>query len=149
MTGKEYANLVANYIAQRYRSHGLKVYQEVRLGKSIIGKNRHLDILVVSQDQKLVFAIECKYQAGQGTADEKIPYALADIESMWIPGCVAYAGEGFSEGILQMLRSHRHAAYCLPDSQNFESGSNTVEIDQILASIFGFWDVIIGNKKPL
>jgi len=150
MTGKEYADLVASYISHRYREYGLQIYREIRLGKSIIGKNRQIDILVVSQDQKSAFAIECKYQSTQGTVDEKIPYALADIEAMWIPGCVVYAGEGFSEGVIQMLRSHRHAAFCLPDPQNLDSTNNTtVELDQILAGVFGFWNIIIGNRKPL
>lgn len=30
--------------------------------------------------------------------DEKIPYALQDLEAKWIPGCVVYAGEGWSQG---------------------------------------------------
>ena len=40
MTGGEYANLVAGYVSRRFGARGLKVYREIRVGKTIIGKNR-------------------------------------------------------------------------------------------------------------
>jgi len=96
MTGAEYANLVATYVSRRFAPRGLQVYREVRVGKTIIGKNRCIDIFCVSGDGREAFAIECKFQDSQGTVDEKIPYALDDLQALPMAGCVAYAGRGFS-----------------------------------------------------
>ena len=115
LTGHEYANLVARYLASAYGSRGLVVYREVSIGKSIIGKNRSIDILAVHPQTGQALAVECKYQATAGTADEKIPYALADMDALWIPGVVVWAGEGFSDGVVQMLRGAKRAAWCRPD----------------------------------
>ena len=62
MTGAEYANLVASYIAKRFAPRGLTVYREVRVGKTIIGKDRCIDVFCVSRDSQKAFAIECKFQ---------------------------------------------------------------------------------------
>ena len=43
MTGHEYANLIASYIVRHFGPRGLKVYREVNVGKTVIGKNRRLD----------------------------------------------------------------------------------------------------------
>jgi hypothetical protein len=113
-TGTDYANLVAAYVARRFGPRSLKVYREIRIGKTIIGKNRCIDILCVADDSQKAFAIECKYQDSQGTVDEKIPYALDDLLALPMAGCIVYAGQGFSDGVRHMLAASRHAAYCLP-----------------------------------
>jgi len=41
VTGTDYANLIASYLAKRFGARGLKVYREVQVGKSIIGKPLH------------------------------------------------------------------------------------------------------------
>jgi len=149
MTGNEYANLIARYVARRFGAREVKVYREVPLGKTIIGKNRQIDILVVNTATNNAFAIECKFQESQGTADEKIPYAMTDLGAIPMHGCIAYAGAGFSAGVLQMLRSSELAAYCLPDAATLESGAATIELDQMLAIAFGWWDVLLRNKRPV
>src|SRR4029453_15298716 len=109
MSGADYANLVAWYVARRFESRGLKAYREVRVGKTIIAKNRCIDILCVGENGDKAFAIECKYQDSQGTVDEKIPYALDDLQALPMAGCIAYAGVGFSAGVLPMLAAPPHA----------------------------------------
>ena len=104
MTGAEYANLIAAYVARRFGARGVKVYREIRVGKSIIGKNRCIDVFCVCEVTNKAFAIECKFQDSEGTVDEKIPYTLDDLEAMPMAGCIAYAGKGFSAGVLHMLR---------------------------------------------
>ena len=47
VTGGDYANLVASYVSKRFGARGLKVYREIRVGKSIIGKNRCIDVFCV------------------------------------------------------------------------------------------------------
>ena len=80
MTGADYANLIAAYILENFGDRGVTVYREVNIGKSIIGKNRRIDVLVLCEQQNEAFAIECKYQETHGTVDEKIPYALEDMK---------------------------------------------------------------------
>jgi hypothetical protein len=147
LSGKEYADLVASYILKNFGARGLTVYREVSMGKTIIGKNRHVDILVLHQATLNVLAIECKYQDTLGTVDEKIPYAIQDMQAMGVPVCLAYAGAGFSSGILHMLAACPIAAQCLPGFA-LEPCRETRELDIALAMAFRFWDLVVANKKP-
>jgi hypothetical protein len=147
MSGKEYADLVASYILKNFGARGLTVYREVSMGKTIIGKNRHVDILVIHQASSTVLAIECKYQDTLGTVDEKIPYAIQDMQAMGVPVCLAYAGNGFSAGILHMLAACPIAAQCLP-TPALEPARETRELDIALAMAFRFWDLVVANKRP-
>ena len=64
-------------------------------------------------------------------------------------GCIAYAGKGFSEGVLHMLRASPQAAYCLPVADQGDATADTRELDHLLAMHFGWWDVFVGKKKPV
>jgi hypothetical protein len=103
----------------------------------------------VAEDSQKAFAIECKYQDSQGTVDEKIPYALDDLLALPMAGCIAYAGQGFSDGVRHMLAASRHAAYCLPAEGQTETTADTRELDHVLAVHFGWWDVLIERKRPV
>ena len=149
MTGTDYANLIASYVANRFGSRGLKVYREIRVGKSIIGKNRCIDVFCVCERDNRAFAVECKFQDSAGTVDEKIPYALDDLRALPMAGCIAYAGKGFSEGVLHMLGAAPRAAYCLPLDGQSDSSNDTRELDHLLAAHFGWWDVLVGAKRPV
>ena len=149
MTGGEYANLVGAYVSKRFGSRTLQVYREIRVGKTIIGKNRCVDIFCVSEESQKAFAIECKFQDSQGTVDEKIPYALDDLRALPMAGCIAYAGQGFSDGVLHMLAASPHAAFCLPAAGQAETTPDTRELDHLLAVHFGWWDVLIDRRRPV
>ena len=143
MTGKEYRDLIAGYIDKSFGPAGLAVYVEVSLGKTIIGKDRRVDVFVVRTNDQRALAIECKYQDVQGTTDEKIPYALQDLEAMRVPGCLVYAGGGWSAGILHTLAASPLAAYCLPDPATAARTAETRELDHVLSATFGLWDMIL------
>ncbi|NJN15552.1 MAG: hypothetical protein HC822_04280 [Oscillochloris sp.] len=147
LSSSAYTTLIARYIAQTYQRRGLAIYREVFAGKSIIGKNRRVDLLLVCERTTQAYALECKYQSSQGTADEKIPYALEDIQAMRMSGCLVYAGEGWSEGVLHLLRASAYAAYCLPPN-SLAPGEATRELDHLLAMHFGWWDVLTRGKQP-
>lgn len=149
MTGADYANLVALYLSKRFGPRGLAVYREIRVGKSIIGKNRCIDVFCVREADSRAFAVECKYQDSPGTVDEKIPYALDDLDALPMAGCIAYAGRGFSDGVLHMLNASPRAAYCLPIDGQTDSTTDTRELDHLIAAHFGWWDVILGTKRPV
>src|SRR5262245_18765362 len=111
----EYGDLIAAYIDAKLSSRGLTVYTEVSLGKTIIGKHRKVDIRVLRPSDQRALALECKYQQVAGTTDEKIPYALQDLEALWIPGCLVYGGEGWSKGVLHTLEGSKLAVSCVPE----------------------------------
>ena len=157
LTGTQYRRLVARYVLAAHGDRGVQVYEEVPIGTSIIGKQRRVDLLVLQERNQTAYAIECKYQDSPGTVDEKIPYALRDLAAMPLPGVIAYAGSGFSAGVLHLLQGSEHAAYCLPDESmkpaprrsggSIDSG--TWQLDHALALAFGWWDLIVGGKQPL
>jgi hypothetical protein len=147
MTGHQYRDVVAAYIHQNYSAMGLVVYREVSLGKTIIGKDRQIDVFVLRTSDQKAIAIECKYQDALGTVDEKIPYALQDLEALWVPGCLLYAGRGWSKGVLHSLEAARHAAYCLPERPALARTKQTRELDFVLAATFGFWELILPAAK--
>jgi hypothetical protein len=146
MTGNAYAALICRYLCANYGDRGIDVYTQIVLGKTIIGKDRHLDVLLVHKASARAFALECKYQSVAGTADEKIPYALDDLRAMRTPGCLVYAGSGFSPGILHLLRASDLAAYCLP-GDSLRPTPETRELDHRLAEYFGWWDVIVRDAR--
>lgn len=157
MTGHEYRGLIARYLLAAYGPRGLHVYEEVNVGTSIIGKQRRADLFLHVPATGAAMVVECKYQDGPGTADEKIPYALQDLAALRMPAAIAYAGRGFSEGVLHLLQSSEFAAYCLPGEtlkpQARRSGETldcgTWQLDHVLAITFKWWDIILAGKSPL
>jgi hypothetical protein len=157
VTGTEYRRRIGRYVHHNFGARGVDVYEEIPIGTSIIGKQRRLDLLVVHRDSGRGFAIECKFQDSSGTVDEKIPYALQDLAALALPGVIAYAGAGFSEGVLHLLQSSERAAYCLPEANlaprprraGDAIDSGTWQLDHALALAFFWWDVILAEKSPL
>jgi hypothetical protein len=147
VTGHEYRDRIAAYVHDNFRHYGLVVYTEVELGKTIIGKRRRLDVFIRKEDDRLALGLECKFQATNGTTDEKIPYALADLDAMWIPGCLVYAGQGWSKGILHTLEGSRNAVFCDPPERGHRDPSKTVELDYVLASVFGLWELVVSDQR--
>lgn len=147
MTGNEYRDLIASYIHHNYSLHGLVVYVEISLGKTVIGKDRCIDVFVVRPEDRKALAIECKYQDSLGTVDEKIPYALLDLAALWVPGCLVYAGTGWSKGVLHSLEASHLAANCLPDKTTLNRTKQTRELDHMIAATFGLWDLVLPPSK--
>jgi hypothetical protein len=143
----DYRDLIAAYIDVNYGPRGVVVYTEVSLGKTIIGKNRQLDVFALRKADQRALALECKYQEVQGTTDEKIPYALQDLEALWIPGCLVYAGPGWSKGVLHTLEGSRRAVHCLPERPDLVRTTVTRELDHVVAAVFGLWDLVIPEER--
>jgi hypothetical protein len=146
-TGNAYRDLIAGYIHHNFAGHGLVVYREVALGKTVIGKDRQIDVFVIRSEDRKALAIECKYQDVQGSVDEKIPYALQDLEALWVPGCLVYAGKGWSRGVVHSLEASRLAVHCLPDRSTLSRTRATRELDHVLAATFGFWELVLPATK--
>ena len=147
MSGHQFRDLIAAYIHHQYSDQGLVVYREVNLGKTIIGKDRQIDVFVMRPLDQKAIAIECKYQDSIGSVDEKIPYALDDLAALWVPACLVYAGRGWSRGVQHLLEASRLAAACLPERPNLSRSKATRELDYLLAATFGFWEQILPASK--
>jgi hypothetical protein len=149
MSGNQYRDLIASYVLHNYAPHGIVVYREVNLGKTIIGKDRQIDVFVVRPSDQKALAIECKYQDALGSVDEKIPYALDDLRALWIPGCLVYAGRGWSKGVLHLLECSRLGAHCEPERPTLARTRATRELDYLLAATFGLWEQILPPSKRM
>ena len=84
---------------------GLETRRQVRVGRRIWGAERRIDVVLRHPDTRQTLGIECKYQGGGGSAEEKIPATVQDITAWPIPGLVVFAGQGFSENMRSYLYS--------------------------------------------
>ena len=87
------------------RGLGLQTRRQVKVGRRLWGAERHIDIVMTLPDSDRSIGLECKYQGGTGTAEEKIPAIIQDIVAWPIPGLVVFAGEGFSSNMKSYLHS--------------------------------------------
>lgn len=88
-----------NRVADLAKNLGLKVDTEVVAARRLWGAKRHIDVVVTQEKTGKNLGIECKFQGGSGSAEEKIPATVSDIESWPIPGIVVIDGEGFSSNM--------------------------------------------------
>src|ERR1051326_6345927 len=84
---------------------GLEATEQVRVARRIWGAVRRSDVVLTHPQTRKTLAVECKYQAVPGTAEEKIPSVINDIAAWPIPGLVVFGGEGFTENMQQFLIS--------------------------------------------
>jgi hypothetical protein len=78
---------------------GLKSETEVRAARRLWGAKRRIDVVLIHEKSNKTLGVECKYQGTAGSAEEKIPATIKDIEYWPIPGIVVIDGEGFSDNI--------------------------------------------------
>ena len=84
---------------------GLGVRRQVKVGRRLWGAERSIDVVVTRPDSSQSLGIECKWQGGGGSAEEKIPATIQDIAAWPIPGVVVFAGQGFSANMTSYLHS--------------------------------------------
>ena len=92
-------------VAQLGRDLALEAIEQVRVARRIWGAERHIDVVLIHPLSRKTLGLECKYQNVRGTAEEKIPATIKDIEAWPIPGLVVFAGVGFTENMRQFLIS--------------------------------------------
>src|SRR3712207_4391487 len=80
---------------------------QIFVGDSIYGRPLKVDFMLYHPEKwpnKLV--IECKWQQGAGTADEKYPYTVLNIQNVYpCPAIILLAGAGFRSGAASWLRA--------------------------------------------
>ena len=84
---------------------GLDVRTEVRVGRRLWGAVRCIDVVLTRTEVGKTLGVECKYQGGGGSAEEKVPATIQDIEAWPIPGVVVFGGEGFSPNMVAFFHS--------------------------------------------
>ena len=98
-------NELRDAVAEIGRKLGLVVDIEVSVGRRIWGAKRRIDVVLKHPETRVSLGIECKFQGGSGSAEEKIPATLEDIRAWPIRGIVVYSGEGFSVNMQSYLLS--------------------------------------------
>ncbi|MBV9121030.1 MAG: hypothetical protein JOZ39_10005 [Chloroflexi bacterium] len=84
---------------------GLEAREQVKVGRRLWGAVRNIDVVLTHPDTKLRLGVECKFQGTTGTAEEKIPAILNDIDAWPIRGIVVISGKGFSPNMRYYLIS--------------------------------------------
>jgi hypothetical protein len=84
---------------------GLETKEQFHVARRIWGANRNIDVILIDPKSRKTLGIECKFQGGGGSAEEKIPATIQDIEAWPIPGLVVFAGEGFTSNMKSFLIS--------------------------------------------
>jgi hypothetical protein len=96
---------LATESANLARGLGLQARTEVRVGRRLWGAERRIDVVVTDLSLRRSLGLECKFQGGSGSAEEKIPATIQDILAWPIPGIVVFHGEGFSAHMRSYLHS--------------------------------------------
>lgn len=92
-------------VVELARDLGLNVSIEVKVGRRIWGAKRRIDVVMKHPETRVSLGVECKYQGGPGSAEEKIPATIEDIQAWPIRGIVVYSGDGFSSNMESYLLS--------------------------------------------
>ena len=92
-------------VARLAEGLGLEVRRAVKVGRRLWGAERRIDLVLTDREQRKSLGVECKFQGGPGTAEEKIPATIADIAAWPISGLVVFKGEGFTANMRSYLVS--------------------------------------------
>jgi hypothetical protein len=87
------------------KSLGLETRQEYKVARRIWGAERRIDVILKNPANGKTLGVECKFQGGGGSAEEKVPATIQDISAWPIDGIVVFAGDGFTENMKSYLIS--------------------------------------------
>ena len=96
---------LARAVADLGEELGLDVKQQFQVARRIWGAVRRIDVVLIDPQTRKTLGIECKYQGGGGSAEEKIPSTIQDIQAWPIPGIVVFSGDGFTQNMKSFLIS--------------------------------------------
>ena len=84
---------------------GLETRQEYKVARRIWGAERRIDVILKNSANGKTLGVECKFQGGGGSAEEKVPATIQDISAWPIDGIVVFAGDGFTDNMRSYLVS--------------------------------------------
>ena len=109
MPGRAYAvgngQGLVNRVIELAAKLELEYQEQVKVGRRLWGAVRNIDIVLTHPESRQRLGIECKFQGTTGTAEEKIPAILSDIDAWPIRGIVVISGKGFSPNMRYYLIS--------------------------------------------
>ena len=94
-----------NAVVKAASDLGLTARKEVKVGRRLWGAERRIDVVATEPETRLSLGIECKYQGGPGSAEEKIPATINDMAAWPIRGILVFSGDGFSQNMRSFLYS--------------------------------------------
>jgi hypothetical protein len=100
-SGDELAKLVCDLAT----SLGLEVHEQFKVARRLWGAERRIDVILKDPKTAKTLGVECKYQGVGGTAEEKIPAIIQDIDAWPIEGLVVFHGPGFTTNMKSFLIS--------------------------------------------
>jgi len=104
--GAMFRDAVVEYINSW--NQNIETLIEVNVGARFIGTPRRIDIVIRNKDNNKYIGIECKVQFTEGTAYEKLSYALDDCISAPIPAIIAFAGPKIRDDMKSKLLMSGH-----------------------------------------
>jgi hypothetical protein len=96
---------LVNQVLELAEKLGLESREQVKVGRRLWGAVRNIDVVVTHPESRLRLGLECKFQGTTGTAEEKIPAIVSDIDAWPIRGIVVISGKGFSPNMRYFLIS--------------------------------------------
>ena len=103
-----------NAVAEVGEELGLTTRRQVRVARRLWGAERHIDIVMALPDSDKSVGLECKYQGGGGSAEEKIPAIIQDIGALQVDD-----REGHEQSFLDEIRTF-HVVPKVSSSQDLE-----------------------------
>jgi PD-(D/E)XK nuclease superfamily domain len=83
----------------------LEAKQQFKVARRLWGAVRHIDVVLRNRENGKTLGVECKYQGVGGTAEEKVPTTIQDIDAWPIEGIVVFSGDGFTGNMRSYLIS--------------------------------------------
>jgi hypothetical protein len=66
-------------VAELARGLGLEVHEQFEVARRIWGARRKIDLVLIYPGSRKTLGVECKFQGGGGSAEEKIPATIQDL----------------------------------------------------------------------
>lgn len=96
---------LAKAVCQLGEKLGLEVREQFKVARRVWGAERRIDVILKDPKTAKTLGVECKFQGGGGSAEEKVPATIQDIDAWPIDGIVVFSGEGFTSNMKSFLIS--------------------------------------------
>jgi len=96
---------LAKRVCELGKKLGLEVREQFKVARRLWGAERRIDVILKDPKSLKTLGIECKYQGGGGSAEEKVPATIQDIKAWPIDGIVVFSGDGFTTNMRSFLIS--------------------------------------------
>ena len=96
---------LAKQVCELGKKLGLEIHEQYKVARRVWGAERKIDVILKEPKTGKTLGVECKFQGGGGSAEEKVPATIQDIDAWPIDGIVVFAGEGFTQNMKSFLIS--------------------------------------------